>query len=80
MSSMNTSRLVRVCLICLFFILPSLAPRDDQKTPSTEIFLDENRLSGIIIHSDTVSFTADRFRPNADRFCILQPSCLPLYQ
>jgi hypothetical protein len=52
---MNTSRLVRVCLICLFFILPSLAlARDDQKTPSTEIFLDEERLSGIIIHSDTI--------------------------
>ena len=41
MSSTNTSRLVRVCLICLFLIFLSLAllPRDDQKTPSTEISL-----------------------------------------
>jgi hypothetical protein len=81
MSSTNTSRVVRVCPICLFLILPSLAPtRDDQKTPSTEIFLDENRLSGIIIYSDTISFTMDRFYSNADRFYILQPLGLPLYQ
>ena len=78
MSSRNTSRLVRVCPICLFLI-PAF-PWDDQKTPSTEHFLDENRLSGIINHSDTKSCTTDRFRLNADHFYILQPSSLLLYQ
>ena len=70
MSLTNTSRLVSVRLICLFLILLHFASRDDQKTPSTEIFLDENRLSGIIIHSETILFNTDRFRPNADLFCI----------
>jgi hypothetical protein len=51
------------------FDIPSLAPpRDDQKTPSTEIFLDENRLSGIIIYSDTIPFTMIVFTPTLIAF------------
>src|SRR6266404_7920709 len=67
MSSTNTSRLVRVCLY-VFLGFASLAPpHDDQKTPSTEILFDENRPSGIIIHSDTI-FYYGPFCSNADHF------------
>ena len=52
MSSMSTSKLDEVCLkFGFFFFLWHL--RDDHKTPSTENFFEDNRLSGIIIRSDS---------------------------
>ena len=52
MFSMSTSKLVEVCLnSVLCFLLWRL--RDEHKTPSTENFFEDNRLSGIIICSDS---------------------------
>lgn len=48
MFSMSTSKLVEVCLkSSSLFLLWRL--RDDHKTPSTENFFEDKRLSGIII-------------------------------
>jgi hypothetical protein len=48
---MSTSKLVEVCLKSSSLLLWRL--RDEHKTPSTENFFEDNRLSGIIICSDS---------------------------
>ena len=40
--------------------------RDDQKTPSTEIFIEDNRLTGIIIFSDSYVFIVEGLQIDAN--------------
>ena len=71
MFSMSTSKLVEVCVSNSVLCVLLWRLRDDHKTPSTENFFEDNRLSGIILCSDSSLSAVEDLHVDADGFCIL---------